>query len=227
MKRFLPILLGASLSLVVATSALAIERGGSMAFARYDDSAIIDPVWADRNPDLWLINALYETLLRNGPDGSIVAGLAESHDVSADGKTIKLTLRESLKFSDGSPLTGEDVVFSLERARNPDLGPWAGLLGSVESVKAEDNTITLSLKQPDPTILSILATFNTGIVSKAAFEKAAGATDRTAFLVIADHGMEQNDPENTASWTDALVASGVPHLDVEGFVYVDHAPTAR
>lgn len=141
MKRFLPILLGASLSLAVATSALAIERGGSMAFARYDDSAIIDPVWADRNPDLWLINALYETLLRNGPDGSIVAGLAESHDVSADGKTITLTLREGLKFSDGSPLTGKDVVFSLDRARNPDLGPWAGLLGSVESVTAEGETV--------------------------------------------------------------------------------------
>ena len=101
MKRFLPILLGASLSLAAATSALAIERGGSMAFARYDDSAIIDPVYADRNPDLWMINAFYETLLRNGPDGTVVPGLAESHEVSADGKTITLKLRAGLKFSDG------------------------------------------------------------------------------------------------------------------------------
>lgn len=178
MKPLLPLFLGAALGLTAATSALAIERGGSMAFARYDDSAIIDPVYADRNPDLWMINAFYETLLRNGPDGSIVPGLAESHAVSADGKAITLTLRSGLKFSDGSPITGEDVIFSLDRARNPDLGPWAGLLGSVENVTAEGDTVTLALKQPDPTILSILATFNTGIMPKAAFEKAAGATDQ-------------------------------------------------
>ncbi|MGH6806166.1 MAG: ABC transporter substrate-binding protein, partial [Ensifer adhaerens] len=74
MKRLLPILLGAALGLAAATSALAIERGGAMTFARYDDSTVIDPVYADRNPDLWMVTGLYETLLRNGPDGSIVPG---------------------------------------------------------------------------------------------------------------------------------------------------------
>ncbi len=49
MKRFLPILLGSD-----------------------PQPCRIDPVWADRNPDLWMINALYETLLRNGRDGALV-----------------------------------------------------------------------------------------------------------------------------------------------------------
>ncbi len=48
----------------------------------------------------------------------------------------------------------------------------------------------------------------------------AGVLERTAFLVIADHGMEQNDPTNDLLWSDALEASGVPHLDVEGFLYL-------
>ena len=50
--------------------------------------------------------------------------------------------------------------------------------------------------------------------------QAAGVLDRTAVVVIADHGMEQTDPENAATWTEALNDTGVAHLDVEGFLYV-------
>lgn len=49
----------------------------------------------------------------------------------------------------------------------------------------------------------------------------AGALERTAVVVIADHGMEQADPDNTLSWTEALEATGVPHRDVgQGFIYL-------
>ena len=81
-------------------------------------------------------------------------------------------------------MTSEDVVFSLDRARNPDLGPWANLLGNIEEVSADGATITISLGSPDPTILSMLATFTTGIVSKAAFEAADGASDQDKSAAI-------------------------------------------
>ena len=49
----------------------------------------------------------------------------------------------------------------------------------------------------------------------------AGVLDDTAFLVFADHGMELNDPENDASWADALAATGVPCRDVgDGLIYL-------
>jgi predicted AlkP superfamily pyrophosphatase or phosphodiesterase len=55
--------------------------------------------------------------------------------------------------------------------------------------------------------------------------EAAGALDRTAVFVIADHGMEQNDPEVTGSWSDALAATGVAHLDVgQGMLYLAPDP---
>jgi arylsulfatase A-like enzyme len=44
----------------------------------------------------------------------------------------------------------------------------------------------------------------------------AGAIDRTAFLVIADHGMEQADPAVDRSWSEELAATGVAHQDVGG-----------
>ncbi|BBD40736.1 peptide ABC transporter substrate-binding protein (plasmid) [Aminobacter sp. Y103A] len=234
MKRFLPLLLGAALGFGAATSALAIERGGSMTFARYDDSTVIDPVWADRNPDLWMITSLYETLLRNGADGAIEPGLAESYAVAGDGKSISLKLRDGLKFSDGSAITGDDVVFSLDRARNPD-GPWGGLLGSVEKVTAEGGKVTLSLKQPDPTIPSILATFNTGIVSKAAFEKASGSNDQEKAKAYFDNNPVTSGPftmksrvagssmsfaRNPNYWRAGEDGKSLPYLDGVDFVVI-------
>ncbi len=50
---------------------------------------------------------------------------------------------------------------------------------------------------------------------------AAGALERTAFLVIADHGMEQNDPTNDRRWTEAVDGSGVACLQVaDNFIYL-------
>lgn len=46
--------------------------------------------------------------------------------------------------------------------------------------------------------------------------EAAGALNRTAVLVIADHGMEQNNPANTATWTEALNSTGIAHRDIGG-----------
>lgn len=164
---------------LAAVPAFALERGGSMTFARYDDSTLIDPVYADRNPDIWMVPNLYDTLLHTGADGkTIKPGLAESYEVTADGLSITLKLRADAEFSDGTPVTGGDVVFSLDRARDPKLGPWAGLLGAIKIVSADGNVVKLGLEHPDPALISILATFNTAIVSKAAFAAAPGATDQ-------------------------------------------------
>jgi len=51
--------------------------------------------------------------------------------------------------------------------------------------------------------------------------EAAGALEHTAVIVIADHGMEQNDPGNTLRWGDTLATLGIDHLDVgEGMIYL-------
>ncbi|WP_420414107.1 ABC transporter substrate-binding protein [Roseibium sp.] len=171
--------IGTAISTLTYLPAEAVERGGTLSFARYDGSKLIDPIYADRNPDIWMVGSLFSTLLATDPDtGNLVGSLAETFEVSPDGKTVTLTLRENLKFSDGSALTADDVLFSLGRARDPDLGPWAGLLSAISDVTADGRTITLSLESPDPALLSMLATFNTAIVSKKAFEAAPGSTDQ-------------------------------------------------
>lgn len=170
--------LTAALALAVGglTSADAQERGGVLRFARYDGSKLIDPIHATANPDIWLVTSLFDTLLTM-KDGTPVDNLTASHALSEGGRTLTLTLRDGITFSDGTPMTGADVAFSLDRARNRDLTPWADLLVSIDGVAAEGNTVTVTLKHPDPALLPMLTSFNTAIVSKAAFDAAPGADD--------------------------------------------------
>ncbi|SDQ23530.1 ABC transporter substrate-binding protein [Pseudovibrio sp. Tun.PSC04-5.I4] len=223
-------------SMLAMNSALAVERGGTMTFARYDDSNLVDPVYADRNPDIWMVTNLYDTLLRTNADGkTIVPGLASGYAVSEDGKTISVTLRDGIKFSDGSAITSHDVQFSLERAMNPDLGPWSGLMGSVGGVSTDGNTVTLTLKNPDPALISILATFNTAIVSKAAFDAAPGATDQEKATALFAPGTPVSGPfslkdrargstmtfsANPHYWRQGEDGKPLPYLDEVSFIVI-------
>lgn len=166
-----------------ASTAWAQDRGGILNFARYDGSKLIDPIYADRNPDIWMVLNLFDTLLTM-KDGIAVDNLTKSHALSEDGLTVTLTLRDDIKFADGTPMTGADVVFSLDRARNKDLTSWADLISSIDKVSADGNVVTVTLKHPDPSILSMLATFSTAIVSKSVFDKAPGATDQEKAAAI-------------------------------------------
>src|SRR5690606_32242164 len=113
------------------------------------------------------------------PDGTgIEPMLATGYETSEDGLSYTLTLREGIKFADGSDITPEDVVWSLDRARNPENGIWSFSLESVDSVEAVgDNQVILHLNRQDPSIPAALAMFNSAIMPKALFEAMPGSTD--------------------------------------------------
>jgi peptide/nickel transport system substrate-binding protein len=169
-----------SAALLVGTSigAFAVERGGTLKYGRYADSLFLDPVFNDANVDIWILSSLYDTLIQPTDDGKgLKPGLATEWKVSDDGLTVTLTLREGIKFSDGSPITAEDVQWSLQRAANPKNGIWSFLIASVQDVSTEgDKTVVLKLKNPDPTILPALTVFNTAILPKKPYEASAGTT---------------------------------------------------
>ena len=226
----------AAVALTASFPAMALERGGSLTFARYDDSTLIDPIYADRNPDIWMVTNLYDTLLRTEADGkTITSGLASDYSVAADGTSVTLTLRDGILFSDGSPIEAKDVVFSLERASNPDLSPWAGLLASIDSVSADGNTVTINLKNPDPTIVLMLATFNTAIVSADAFEAAAGETDQEKASALSIDGFVGSGPftmkshqrgsqmqfaANPHYWREGEDGKPLPYIDGINFLVI-------
>jgi peptide/nickel transport system substrate-binding protein len=192
MKRYLrrlAVLALLGLALGLAGEAQALTRGGKMIYARNADSLFLDPVLNERNVDIWILTNLYDTLLEPTQDGrSVQPGLAESYQLSDDGLTFTAKLRPNLKFADGSPLTVEDVKWSLDRARDPKNGTWNFTLESIDSVATQGaDTVVLHLKHPDPALTAALAIFNCSIMSKKLFEATPGATDAEKAKAFAEH----------------------------------------
>src|SRR6185437_1957817 len=72
------------------------------------------------NESIWILEQVAEPLYSNGPDGkSLTPTLATGYTVSSDKTKWTFTLRQGVKFSNGKPMTANDVVFSLNAARNP------------------------------------------------------------------------------------------------------------
>lgn len=118
--------------------------------------------------DQVLIDNVYEGLLTRTGDGDVADLLAESHTVSDDGLTYTFDIRDGVTFHDGAELTVDDVVWSLEQVKDDDTVAANAQFASVDSISAEGNTITITLTEPNSSLLQSLAG-RAGLV----FEKAA------------------------------------------------------
>lgn len=200
MKNFLKASLAATFLLGVSHAALAVERGGTLAFGRYADSLFLEPVLNDGNVDIWILTNLYDTLILPTKDGQgLEPGLATDWKVADDGLSVVLTLRDGAKFSDGSPITPDDVKWSLERAATPDRGVWNFTLSALDHVETDGNKITLKLKHPDPAILAALTVFNSGIMPHKLFDAEPGKTDEEKAKSFAEHPVGSG-PFKFVSW---------------------------
>jgi peptide/nickel transport system substrate-binding protein len=189
MKTIARAAIAAALLFGTSLSAFALERGGILIYGRYADSLFLDPVLNDANVDIWILSNLYDTLLLPTDDGKgVQAGLASAWKLTDDGLSVTLTLRDGIKFSDGSPITPADVAWSLKRAAKKDNGIWGFMIESIADVATEgDKTVVIKLKHTDPAILAALTVFNTGILPEKAFEASAGTTEEEKAKVFAEH----------------------------------------
>lgn len=115
--------------------------------------------------DQTLIDNVYQGLVSRTAEGEIVESLASAYEVSADGLTYTFDLREGVTFHDGQELTPQDVVWSLTTRQQSAEWADAARLANVASITAEGQTITLTLTQPDSSLLWNL-TGRAGIVLK-------------------------------------------------------------
>jgi peptide/nickel transport system substrate-binding protein len=103
--------------------------------------------------DQVLVDNVYQGLVSRTPDQDIVPALASDWTVSDDGLTYTFTLREGVTFHDGQDLTPKDVVWSLETRKATPEWSDSARLANVKSVTADGQTITLTLSQPDSSLL--------------------------------------------------------------------------
>lgn len=122
-----------------------------------------------------VIANMCESLLRLTPDLATAPGLAVRMD-QPDALTQVYTLRDDVRFWDGTPMTADDVAYSLERQRNPDNGSYfATYYGHVKSVAATGaHQVTVTFTQPDAMFAQAMATA-AGAVTQRAFTERAGA----------------------------------------------------
>jgi ABC-type dipeptide transport system, periplasmic component len=98
---------------------------------------------------------VFEGLTRIGPNGEVLPGLAESWEVSEDGKVYTFKLRAGVKFHDGTTFDAEDVKFSLDRARAEDsVNAQKVLFSAIDTVEVVDPlTVKVTLKRPQGSFL--------------------------------------------------------------------------
>lgn len=124
--------------------------------------------------ELNVLNQLYDTLMYMNPDGNHdpEPRIAESYEISEDGLDYTFHLRDDATFHDGSPVTADDVVFSIELYKASEYqGSQISMMTGVEAV--DDATVVCHLDTPyAPFLEGILSPF---ICSKAYYEADADA----------------------------------------------------
>jgi len=120
--------------------------------------------------DFLVLSNVYDTLTFLNADGSLSPGLAESWEILDDGNRIRLAIRQGVQFHDGSVMTVEDVVFSLERGAAGPLG--AALLPNFGRAEVVDgSTVDIHMESPHAAIMTGLSSRVAPIVSKAYFDR--------------------------------------------------------
>lgn len=162
---------------------------------------------------------IYESLLTRSDDGTIEPLLASSYD-QPDDLTYVFHLREGVTFSDGTPLTADDVVFSFQTLQ----GTAAAMLltGLADITATDPSTVTFTFSSPNGSFLNLAATRSQApIVSKAWYE-ATPAEERQT-------GAVGTGPFTLESWKDQVSVTlsknptywgEAPHVDTLEFLIV-------
>lgn len=140
------------------------KAGGSITIAISQDlDQSLDPHTSTSAGKREIFFNIFEGLVKADPDGNFVPALAESYEISDDATTFTFKLRKGVKFHNGSDLTVEDVVYTLDKCRGAETGvPLLGAYSEIESVTAVDeNTVEIKLKAPN---IEYLAYLNTAII---------------------------------------------------------------
>jgi len=151
-------------------------KGGTLTIGTVVDVKSFDPAQSHIGHYVQYDQAVYDSLLRRKPDGTLVPMLATKWSYNSDKTVLTLTLRKGVKFSDGTALDANAVKVNLDRFRTGN-GPDASTLAQVESVEAKDpTTVVITLKAPDPALLDYLGNADGFIASPKAIEAGKIAT---------------------------------------------------
>jgi peptide/nickel transport system substrate-binding protein len=150
------------------------DERGSIVLSSNKPGVRLDPHLDVQWEVLYILSAVYETLVYQNADGTTVPGLASDWQVADDGMTYVFDLRKDVIFHDGTPFNAAAVKFNFERILS--LGPRSlksrSLLPSFESINVlDEHTLEVRLNEPNSFFLFGLSLPYLGMVSPAAVQK--------------------------------------------------------
>lgn len=145
--------------LLAAAAALALAAPAAASTLKWGanrDIASLDPYSFGDTFTLAVLNHVYEGLVRYDDQLKIEPALAESWEISDDGRTWRFRLRKGVKFHNGSDFTADDVLASLARVSH-ETSPLKGNLPAYESsAKVDDHTVDIVVNTTYPLLLNDL-----------------------------------------------------------------------
>ena len=142
------LLLGSTLLALPATAA-------ELVIGRSSEQSSIDPLFSRTGNNQMTASHFFDQLVDADANNQLHASIATSWKV-LDPTTWEIKLRQGVVFHDGSPFSAEDVVFSMERAKNVPNSPasFTGAVGSIAEITAVDaSTIRIRTRAPSPQLL--------------------------------------------------------------------------
>mgnify|MGYP001822344645 FL=1 len=152
MKWPFKVLLGAA---ALAVTVAAAKAETVLKFVPHSDLKIVDPIWTTAYISRNHGYMIYDTLFALDVDGHVQPQMVGSHEMSDDQLTHTMTLRDGLAWHDGTPVTAEDCVASINRWGQKD-AMGQKLMSFIESLTAKDDR-TIEIKLNAPTGLVTLA----------------------------------------------------------------------
>lgn len=167
-------LLGALLTAAAPIAGAAAEEG-VFRLGVTTDAQSLDPIATSDNASIWAQLLIFDQLIRPTRDGTgLEPGLAESWTVNDAGTEYVFTLREAT-FSDGTPVTADDVIASLKRAQGEGSN-WQRFFKPITRMeKVDDRTVKLGLDKPFTPLVNNLAMFSASILPAKALEAQGNA----------------------------------------------------
>ncbi len=144
-------------------------QGGTLIFARTQEPLTFDPVASGENGSIWHNIQLYDQLVEQLPgESEVQPGVAESWQISEDGLTYDFELRKGMQFSNGDPVTGEDVKFSIDRLSDESVSVFPFVAQNFRRTSLRDGgrVFRIELRKPTPALLDNLSLVVASIVPK-------------------------------------------------------------
>ncbi len=124
------------------------DYGGSITEGIVGSPRFINPILAISDADRDLTSLVYSGLMKATSDGGLHPDLAQEYSISEDGLIYTFTLKKTAVFHDGTPVTADDVEFTVQKAqdaflKSPRRSNWDG----VKVEKIDEHTVRFTLKQ--------------------------------------------------------------------------------